>query len=238
MIIGSVYWRFLNYGPKAVIRYLLSRNNKKLQTSDLSSFEELYDLNAKEFLEEYSDFIHQGIQNIYTEFFTDKLVKNVFQDVTINRIILVGILITSQKYDKLVEMGTQNGISISMFNLIKEKSASRIKLYTLDVENHVKKLEDGVSYIKLKWPARDSFKKFARSDDFTNSIFFHDSDHSYENMSFEFKYAWDRMKVAVIVSDDVERNTAFKNFCNERNLTPKYFKIDSGPVVGIVFRIF
>jgi len=237
MIIGSVSWRFFNYGPKAVIGYLLSRNNKKIQLSDLSNLEELYNFNSKEFLEEYSDFIHQGMQNIYTEFFSNKLVKNVFRDVTINRIIIVGILIASQKYDKLVETGTQNGISISMFNLIKKQSISEIKLYTLDVENHVKKLEDGVSYIKLKWPVRDSFKKFARSDNFTNSIFFHDSDHSYENMSFEFKYAWDIMKVAVIVSDDVEQNKAFKDFCTERNLTPKYFKIDSGPVVGIVFRI-
>ena len=49
-------------------------------------------------------------------------------------------------------------------------------------------------------------------------IFFHDSDHSYENMKFEFNAVADFVKPGgLILSDDVHKNTAFREFVTEKN---------------------
>lgn len=49
-------------------------------------------------------------------------------------------------------------------------------------------------------------------------IFFHDSDHSEENMLYEFRYMWPFIQGNnIILSDDVNINDAFKIFCDEIN---------------------
>jgi len=50
-------------------------------------------------------------------------------------------------------------------------------------------------------------------------VFFHDSDHSYENMRAEYEAAAARLRPGgVLVSDDVLANRAFFDFCAERRL--------------------
>jgi len=45
-------------------------------------------------------------------------------------------------------------------------------------------------------------------------IFLHDSDHSYENMTWEFETAWPKVKAGgLLLSDDVLANTSFFDFC-------------------------
>ena len=47
-------------------------------------------------------------------------------------------------------------------------------------------------------------------------LFFHDSDHSKRNMLFEFDTIWPHLKEnGIIVSDDINLNDAFKEFCNK-----------------------
>ena len=47
-------------------------------------------------------------------------------------------------------------------------------------------------------------------------FFFHDSEHTYANMMFEFRCAWKHMtEGAVLCSDDVDWNEAFLDFCKE-----------------------
>jgi predicted O-methyltransferase YrrM len=49
-------------------------------------------------------------------------------------------------------------------------------------------------------------------------VFFHDSDHSYENMKFEFNAVRKYMKNGgLILSDDIDKNTAFDEFINEND---------------------
>ena len=46
-------------------------------------------------------------------------------------------------------------------------------------------------------------------------MFFHDSEHSYENMMFEFTTAWPYIvKRGIIIADDVNRNNAFDEFAD------------------------
>ena len=52
-------------------------------------------------------------------------------------------------------------------------------------------------------------------------IFLHDSSHTYENMTFEFENAWRFLvKGGVLLADNVDWNTAFKDFCIKYNLSP------------------
>ena len=47
-------------------------------------------------------------------------------------------------------------------------------------------------------------------------IFYHDSDHSYENMIFEFRTVWPRIvRGGAIISDDIKWNNAFNDFLKE-----------------------
>jgi len=44
-------------------------------------------------------------------------------------------------------------------------------------------------------------------------VFIHDSEHSYENMTFEYEAAWPHIKVGgYLLSDDVKWNSAFRDF--------------------------
>lgn len=50
-------------------------------------------------------------------------------------------------------------------------------------------------------------------------IFYHDSDHSYQNMTWEFETAWPRLQPGgLLLSDDVLANTSFFDFCRQRDL--------------------
>ena len=52
-------------------------------------------------------------------------------------------------------------------------------------------------------------------------LFFHDSEHSYENMMFEFSTVFPHLSDnAVVSSDDVSLNNAFRSFCALKNLIP------------------
>jgi len=50
-------------------------------------------------------------------------------------------------------------------------------------------------------------------------IFLHDSDHSYENMMWEFETGWPAIKPGgLLLSDDVLNNTSFFDFCRKKGL--------------------
>jgi predicted O-methyltransferase YrrM len=56
-------------------------------------------------------------------------------------------------------------------------------------------------------------------------MFFHDSDHSYENMLMEFETVWPRLKPGgYILADDVWQNHALPDFCTKNLLKPSYLR--------------
>ncbi len=55
-------------------------------------------------------------------------------------------------------------------------------------------------------------------------FFFHDSDHSQENMSWEFGVAWPSVRSGgLLAADDINFNSAFKDFCSKWKLKPEPF---------------
>jgi len=52
-------------------------------------------------------------------------------------------------------------------------------------------------------------------------IFFHDSEHTYENMWFEYNLVWNYIKDGgLLLSHDVSWNSAFSDFCVQKRLKP------------------
>jgi hypothetical protein len=240
--IGSTYWRLINYGLIATLKYSYQKIFKKkiIHSFDLSKIE---DLEIYLYKKEYtkiatSDLINltKKIQDDLRKYFFNSGVKDVFKNFASTRLFLLGALINSKLYDAIIETGTQNGISASFMCEFKKFFKSNIEVFSVDVVNMHKRVENGCEYVILNSPVRYNFKSFAESKDWSKSIFFHDSDHSKENMQFEFKYAWSKMKVAGILADDIETNSAFDEFCYKFSLHPLYFKLDDGPVVGLVLR--
>ena len=63
-------------------------------------------------------------------------------------------------------------------------------------------------------------QRFAEIGKGNVDFFFHDSDHSYEHMMFEFALAQKFMSAgSLIVSDDIEINAAFQNFFAHNNIS-------------------
>jgi hypothetical protein len=54
-------------------------------------------------------------------------------------------------------------------------------------------------------------------------MFLHDSLHTYESMMYEFETVWPFItKNGVMLSDDIDFNRAFKNFCEKHNVRPVF----------------
>lgn len=60
-------------------------------------------------------------------------------------------------------------------------------------------------------------------------MFFHDSEHSYENMAFEYNWAYSHLsKGGIITSDDIGWNTAFRDFAEAHKDMKPIFNVDRG----------
>lgn len=67
-------------------------------------------------------------------------------------------------------------------------------------------------------------------------IFYHDSEHTYKNMLFEFQTVWPHIKNGgFLVSDDVHWNASFDDF--SKGLNPEKVKIYKHGSIGIIKKI-
>ncbi|MGA7887319.1 MAG: class I SAM-dependent methyltransferase [Acidobacteriaceae bacterium] len=69
-------------------------------------------------------------------------------------------------------------------------------------------------------------------------MFVHDSDHSYANMAWEIRSAWESMGLGgVIVCDDVHFHTAFPDTANELGAIPRFVEQEEkGGTTGLLLR--
>ncbi len=138
--------------------------------------------------------------------------------------------------ENIVETGVASGVS-SAYLLLALHDNDKGTLYSVDLPNH--ELEYfprlGLSPVSIlpedkppgfvvpksltqRWklslgPTREVLPKLLEELG-SIDIFFHDSEHTLENMLFEYNQAWPRIrKGGILLSDDIGFNTAFDSFC-------------------------
>lgn len=128
----------------------------------------------------------------------------------------------------VVETGVAEGIS-SAFFLKALEANKKGNLYSIDLPNFTaQELKDGKSTgwlvpenLKNRWTLIIGSSKeilpLLLSELKEVNIFYHDSDHSYENTMFEFKTVLVYLeKNGLILSDDITDNNAFRAFCDSK----------------------
>lgn len=244
-MVGSGIWRLVNYGPLATLRYLVSKlivretlNNslKTLSLGDALSRLEIADLDIESVYENNSRYLEElrckMLSNQNSHF------KPVLSsDATISRLLLLDIFIRNFGYDCVIETGTQHGVSAYVMSQVASEIPGPPKLITYDVvSTELISTENNVEYVKLNTPVRKNFMNQSKKLIGGKLLFFHDSDHSYENMTFEFDFAWNVLLVETIISDDIDGNTAFEDFVAQNKIQGFRIKLDNGPALGIASR--
>ena len=129
-----------------------------------------------------------------------------------------------QRPDIVVETGVASGVS-SSYILCALNQNNRGQLYSIDLPRWQEN-ESGwmiPNYLRRRWQlilGRSSeelaplLQKVAKID-----IFLHDSDHSYQNMLWEFRTAWTFLKAGgLLLSHNIDYNDAFSDFCQNQGV--------------------
>lgn len=248
-MVGSVWWRIRNYGLIASLKYTVSALSFKqkiksyeLETLDLNGFLKLFGVKEEDFNGfelDSKDAVRQCVSELRTGYSgqLDSMKPVLESSASTARLIALYTIIAQIDIKTVIETGTQYGVSSSFVGKSSRLLERQIQIYTFDVVNleNLPKDKD-VNYIVLPKPTRKSFKEITIRIINAPVLFFHDSDHTYENMYFEFTWAWKVLKVAILLSDDIDMNSAFDDFCMDNNLLGKKILIDEGPILGLIVR--
>ena len=250
--LGSISWRIRNYGFLAATRYLFERNSS---SHKFDSSKAVVNLNYEGFIKliegkfstsnvAFMDDIYLGNIQLMESLRKIRELNPLFSDLkdvvsenaSIDRLISLWNLMLACKPRNIVETGTQYGVSAASMGKCKDRFNLTTSIKTFDVEaNPLIAPSSNVEYHLMRSPVRKSFIRYLKDLPFLD-IFFHDSDHSYENMTFEFAYAWDIMKCNILLSDDIDNNYAFADFCRKRKIVGYRVMIDKGPALGLILR--
>jgi len=59
-------------------------------------------------------------------------------------------------------------------------------------------------------------------------FFLHDSEHTYENMMFELKLVWKKLRSGgILICDNIDANKSFEDFCISKNKKPLLLPVPS-----------
>ena len=245
---GTAFWRLINYGAIGTLKYILFEKAFKRKKPDFKSIEtssvavtKFLNLNHNEF-----DFISKFVDKYLADCETILLNNGieikfgtVGKDSPKNRLYAVGLAIIALKPNTYIETGTQHGVSAGFVEKLSEALEIKIRVVSFDVDEKSKVIP-GFSFerILLKNPARKSLVKnlYNLKLEHNETIFFHDSDHSFENMYSEFKIAKKVLDPVAIISDDISLNKSFFKFCNKEKFMFKQFRISSGNAAGIALK--
>ena len=129
-----------------------------------------------------------------------------------------------QKPDVVVETGVASGVSSSHILGALEKNEHG-QLYSIDLPSGRESRSGWIipDYLRHRWqltPGRSAetlgplLEKVAEID-----IFLHDSDHSYQNMMWEFETAWAHLKAGgLLLAHNIDYNDVFSDFCREHGV--------------------
>lgn len=157
-------------------------------------------------------------------------------------------LVRERRPKVLVETGVCNGVSTAVLLAALARNAEG-HLYSLDLPEHTETSYPPGSFWEGKlgavvprgrppgWLVPECLRsrwtlRLGRSQEALPPLlaelgdidfFLHDSEHSFECMSFEYRLAWRHLRPGgVLVSDDTTWNTAFAEFCRDVGRHPTY----------------
>lgn len=156
----------------------------------------------------------------------------------------------------IVETGVNYGASSAMIlQAIKDNGFGH--LYSIDLPHAVYNIAYKENYKDIEIPNNES-TGFAVPDDLRDNwsltlgdaktvlpklldgigpidFFFHDSEHTYEHMMFEYEQAFPRLtQGGILASDDIHLSTVFSDFCQKKKLT-KIERIFKDTTKGFAF---
>jgi hypothetical protein len=246
-MIGSPIWRVLNYGLTPTVKYFLThrlgtRNSNKnlepLGTADFAKLVGIDDSNPEDTARASVQTMMQSMRIRAEAELNGVKIKSVLEsDSSISRLILLELITRSGHFKSFIETGTQHGLSAYIVGETAQRLGLEMKISSYDVSHDQYFIKSsGSDYFCLSWPARKRFMNSTLELNASPLIFFHDSDHSYENMLFEFNWAWENLKAEVIISDDIDGNDAFYDFCESHQIKGYRILVDAGPAVGVAVR--
>ncbi|MDE1818472.1 MAG: class I SAM-dependent methyltransferase [Thaumarchaeota archaeon] len=225
--------------PNIVLRVLLKKNLTKSQREQIT-------LMTIEKIESECSFGKESLLKFHREIknnhdlidYISKSLENLTNTGAFNPTFqtIVYSIIRYLKPEYVVETGVANGVSSTIILQALELNNNGF-LYSIDLpvlhwENteyrKVDKVE--VKNDEVGWLVPSKFQKkwilsLGKSRELLPEIFnkikkcevfFHDSEHSFDNMMFEFNTAWPYItNGGIILADDVNRNTAFDDFVND-----------------------
>jgi hypothetical protein len=246
-LIGTPIWRVLNYGLTPTVRYFLThrlgtksstKNLEPLGASDFAKLVGILDPNAEATSRaSVLTMMHSMRTRAETELHGMKI-KNVLEsDSSISRLVLLELVTRGGQFKSFIETGTQHGLSAFIVGETVQRLGLEMNVSSFDVTHNQYSIKSrGCKYFCLSWPVRRKFQDWTLNLSNKPLIFFHDSDHSYENMFFEFNWAWNNLDAAVIISDDIDGNDAFYDFCKSVQIKGYRIMLDAGPAVGFAMR--
>ena len=241
--VGSVLWRFYNYGALPTFKYIFEKFRQSTRSiHDPSKIISEIDLTVALGLNQGVMLI---VQNFYDEFiitceesFTSRKVKtgSISHNLSKNRLYCIGLALYKFRPNLYVETGTQHGISAEFAVQFSKAINLDLTVVSFDVNSDSLIIPNyNFKQIMLRKPVRKNLSRHLDKlrDNYNKIIFFHDSDHSYENMFSEFTTAWKILKPIAILSDDVNLNKSFSNFCCSKDLEFIEFSLGNGNSVGL-----
>jgi predicted O-methyltransferase YrrM len=118
----------------------------------------------------------------------------------------------------VIETGVSSGVS-SAYILAALEANKYGDLYSIDIASRPQQVGWVIpEYLRQRWhlvSGKSSDKLPTLFKDIrTVDIFFHDSDHSYENMMWEFENAWKHLRSGgLLLSHNIDFNNSFSDFC-------------------------
>jgi hypothetical protein len=183
---------------------------------------------------ELSEFIKHSMENVFSDY---QLKYNAGAPTYFTATLLaLYVLIRYVKPDLIIQTGVASGVSSSLILFALDKNAKG-KLIDIDLPNrneHGYRYYDGTidtvftpegmqpgwlvpNKLRKRWdlrlgPSKEILPTIEKCD-----IFYHDSEHSYQNMMFEFEWAYAHLSdLGILASDDIHFSRAWSYFHSKR----------------------
>jgi|SaaInlStandDraft_6_1057023.scaffolds.fasta_scaffold34497_2 predicted O-methyltransferase YrrM len=183
--------------------------------------------------EEIDQYFHES-EKFWHEINEKQDKANAYERMSLERLQILYSCIRALSPNIMVETGVAGG-STSYFILSAMKKNGKGKLFSIDVDNPI--WHDHKEY-EVGWLVPDELRKnwiLKIGDSKTElkplleslesvDIFFHDSDHSYSHMLFEFETIFSFLNSdKIILSDDINLNSSIDDFSKQKNLKLEKF---------------